>query len=463
MTSPTTVAQKRERPVALFAVIVATTALGAIAQTACNNLLDLCAMTFALATSDAQWLTTLYPLVLGITIPVAAYLLKRIQLRPLVLTSIALLLVGCLLSWMAPVYALVLTGRVLQAVATGICLPMMQACAMDLFPPQKIGVALGVASGVALGFAPCFGPLMSGVIAGASGNWQAFFLVLAIFSAVLLVCGIVCAYNATATDERAHLDIPSVVLSAFGFGGLLLGLTQASNVGFGDPSTIGALVVGAVALVAFIIRQKGEKHLISLAIFANRRFSVGTLLVGLVYACCLSSILVLSLLITSVDGLSPAVAGIVTLPAAICNVIVGLAAGIATDKLGKRPVVIVGSLLLLAGSAMVLTADQNMATWYLGLSFAIRFAGMTTLLPSLIAYALSTLEPRIIPDGVSANSACQQLFAAFGMAIAVLIMTGFHFSAFGVQAAFGMATAFAAVVLIVAIPSIKEGKPENGN
>ena len=136
-----------------------------------------------------QWVTTLYMLVLGITVPSVTYLMRRFSLKGLVLSALALLLVGGAIDAVAPNFAVLIAGRVLQAVSAGITMPMMISIVMISFPREKQATVMGIA-GIAMGFAPNIGPTIGGWMIG-WGGWRSFFVALALCSLLLIVAAVI--------------------------------------------------------------------------------------------------------------------------------------------------------------------------------------------------------------------------------------------------------------------------------
>ena len=152
--------------------------LGMLSETSMNIALpDLCD-TFGITTGIAQWMVVGYMLAIGIVLPCVGFLLKWVKAKTLVLVALSCFLVGSLLSAVAPAFALVLAGRIIQGIGTGIVLPTMYAAIMRVFPPQKIGAANGVA-GLVIMFAPVIGPTLAGLIIGAF-SWRAIFMLFAV-------------------------------------------------------------------------------------------------------------------------------------------------------------------------------------------------------------------------------------------------------------------------------------------
>ena len=120
---------------------------------------------FAIDAAQGQWVTTIYMLTMGVTVPVVTYLARRFSLKRLVYLALGFYLAGSVAGLFAPVFAVLIAARVLQAIATGITLPLVQSVAMTRFPRERTGTAMGI-GGIAMGFAPNIGPLIGGALAG---------------------------------------------------------------------------------------------------------------------------------------------------------------------------------------------------------------------------------------------------------------------------------------------------------
>lgn len=168
---------------ALFAIVVITCALGSLTQTVMNSMLTEVCDDFAIDAAQGQWVTTIYMLTMGVTVPVVTYLARRFSLKRLVYLALGFYLAGSVAGLFAPVFAVLIAARVLQAIATGITLPLVQSVAMTRFPRERTGTAMGI-GGIAMGFAPNIGPLIGGALAGSWG-WRSFYIILAGLLAVL--------------------------------------------------------------------------------------------------------------------------------------------------------------------------------------------------------------------------------------------------------------------------------------
>lgn len=128
-------------------------------------------------------------LVIGIILPFSSLLTKWFSTRQLVILGLSDFIIGILISALAPSFGILLTGRVLQGIATGILLPLMFTLALQLFPPEKLGSAMGICALVIL-LAAAVGPTVTGMILGKlSWHWIFWsflpFLALALVAAYL--------------------------------------------------------------------------------------------------------------------------------------------------------------------------------------------------------------------------------------------------------------------------------------
>lgn len=94
---------------------------------------------FNISTSTVQWLTTGFLMVNGIMIPISAFLSSRFNTKVLFTIAMSIFEVGTILSWLAPSFGVLLTGRLIQAVGVGINMPLMQNIMLTIYPPEKRG------------------------------------------------------------------------------------------------------------------------------------------------------------------------------------------------------------------------------------------------------------------------------------------------------------------------------------
>src|SRR5690625_3115826 len=193
--------------------------------------------------NTAQWLTTIFMLVNGVMIPITGFLIQKFTTRGLFLTAMGLFSLGTFICAISPTFAMLLTGRIMQAAGAGIIMPLMQTILFVIFPVHRRGAAMGT-FGLVIAFAPAIGPSLSGWIVD-HYPWPTLFKIILPIAILDLIFAYFVLRNVT---ERTFppLDITSIVLSTLGFSGLLYGFSAAGSLGWGSAPVLGALLAGLV-------------------------------------------------------------------------------------------------------------------------------------------------------------------------------------------------------------------------
>ncbi len=437
---------------ALFAIVVLATALGSLTQTVMNSMLEGVDADFGVTAAVGQWLTTAYMLVLGVTVPAVTWLSQRMPMRALVLTALGVFVVGAAVSGAAPCFEVLLGGRVLQAVAAGITLPVLQSIAMTRFPAGQNATAMGIA-GIAMGFAPNIGPLIGGALVDSLG-WRSFYVILLGILAVLVLATVLLVPRSPAPARDARLDAPSLVLSTLGFGGLLLGFSEASSLGAAHPVVWASVAVGAACLALFVRRQRRvDDPLIDLRIFDSRRFRASFVAQNLLFASFMGITLIVPLFVQNLQGGTALEAGIVFIPATVAALLFNPLAGFLSDRVGVRRVTMAAAVLLAAGSLAMAFMDAGTPLWLMTLMQAVRGIGVSSLIGPFASWGLSKLPREVVMDGSAFFATARQACASLGTAAMVFLVTAAPSlgvaAAVGYQLAFGLSAALAVGVLAV--------------
>ncbi len=456
---------EKGRVYALFTIVVIACGIGSLSQTVMNSMLGGIEESFGVDASVAQWLTTSYMLVMGITVPVVTFLSRRFSPRGLMFLTFIIFFAGAMIAFIAPNFATLIVGRILQAIATGITLPFMQSIAMTRFPVGKNGTAMGIA-GISLGAAPNIAPLIGGALVDTWG-WRSYFLLLVAVIAALAIASFLLIEREDTDAHNAGLDIVSLLLSTLGFGGMLLSFSNAANMDVVHPFVWLPLVVGIVCVVLFIYRQRHiDRPLINLSIFSSRRFRIGFIEQNLLFASFMGITLVVPLYVQGLCGGSAFDAGLVFMPATIIAVIMNPVAGILADKIGSRKVVIFAGCFIVIGSVSMIFVDEQTPLWLLAFMQAIRGFGVSSLVGPVTSWSLSDLPHETVMDGSAFATTVRQACASLGTALMVFIITMaasgvfsgvdmLDTAAIGYQLAFGLSALFSVCLLVVAIWKVR--------
>ena len=446
---------------ALFAVVVLASAMGNLSQTAVNAMIGDIMGDLGFDVVLGQWLTTSYMLMLGVTVPAVTFLLRRLSVRRHVFLAMGFFLAGAAADFLAPNFGVLLVGRVLQAVSTGMLMPLMQTVAMTRFPHGRRATAMGVAS-IAMGSAPNIGPTIGGAMDFAFG-WRSFFVLLAAVMAALAAAAALAIKPTPALDASARLDVRSLALSTLGFGGLLLAFSEASSFAVASPFVWVPFALGALFLALFVRRQKRvAEPLVSMEIFASRQYRTGFVAQNLLAASFMGITLVVPLYVEGLCGGSALDAGVVLLPGTASALLLAPLAGVLTDRVGVRPVVLVSGLLLATGAVLMSFLNADTPLLVTTLCQAVRAAGVSGLTGPLTSWSLAQLPGRLVADGSSFCIAVRQACASLGTSAMVLAISAVGASAagaanpaFAYQAAFGFSAVMALVMLAFVVAKVR--------
>ncbi len=441
----------------LFAIVVLGSALGNLSQTAVNAMMADIMGGFGAGVELGQWLTTSYMLVLGVTVPASTYLQRRFCVRVQVLLAFGLFIAGTALSLAAQGFAMLLAGRILQAVAAGILLPVMQTVAMTGFGPGKQATAMGIA-GVALGFAPNIGPTIGGAMSFAWG-WRSFFALMLALLAALALWTLVAVRRQPSPDSSARLDAVSLTQSTLGFGGVLLGFSNASSLGLASALVWGAMLLGVLFLVLFVRRQRRVADpLVSMGIFQCPQFTWGFIAQCLLTASFMGITLLVPLYVQNLCGGTALDAGVVLLPGTVAALVLNPLAGVLTDRAGIRPVALAGGVLLSAGAVSMVFLSADTPLWLSMVLQGVRACGVSTLIGPLTAWSLAKLPRPLVADGSAFSIAARQATASFGTSVMVLFVSAAAVAAIGAAAyvlAFGFSAVMALALLVCIVTKVR--------
>ncbi|WP_442576187.1 MDR family MFS transporter [Microbacterium sp. F51-2R] len=420
---------------------------------------------------QAQWLTTAFMLTMAVVIPITGFLLRRFTTRQMYIAAMSLFSLGTLIALVSPGYPLLLVARVVQASGTAIMMPLLMTTLMTVVPPNQRGRMMGRVS-VVISLAPAIGPTLSGFLLDTL-SWRWIFGIVLPIALLALAIGARWIHNLGETT-KAPIDVPSIVLSAFGFGGIVYGLSQiggaaahggtaaeAAATSVATVSLIVALSVGVVALGLFVWRQlrlqKNDDALLDLRVFTSANFSLAIGQMGVLSIAFFGVITVIPLYLQGVLGVSAFQTGLVALPGALIMGLTGPIIGRIYDRWGTRVLLVPGTFIA-SGLLWVLTTfDENTSVWMVAIAQTALSLGLALSFTPLFTASLASLQPKFYSYGSAVVGTVQQVAGAAGIALMIAILSAVEAAQLDAGAApdvAGAAGAHAAflVAAIVSLP-----------
>ncbi|MDM5339914.1 DHA2 family efflux MFS transporter permease subunit [Fictibacillus enclensis] len=396
--------------------------IGLFSETALNMALSHLIHSLGIHETTAQWLTTGYLLTLGILVPVSGIFLQWFTTRQLFITSLIFSIIGTFIAAIAPAFSVLMIARVVQALGTALLLPLMFNTILFIVPPYKRGKIMGII-GLVIMFAPAVGPTLSGLILK-NLTWHWIFWISLPLLVMALIFGLFFMQNVT-TPTKPKIDLISIVLSSLGFGGIVYGFSSAGESGgWSSTPVIIALVVGAIGLLLFVIRQLNmEKPMLNLRAFRYPMFSLGVLMVIVCMMVILSSMILLPLYLQTSLALSTFAAGLLLLPGGVINGLLSPVMGSLFDKFGPKWLVISG-LVITLGSMLGfsrITLDTTSGT--IVILHILMMIGVSMVMMPAQTNGLNQLPKELYPDGTAIMNTLQQVAGAIGTAVAISILS----------------------------------------
>ena len=424
-----------------IAILTFITFVGNFTQLQLSSALPIIVSEFHISVTTGQWLTSVFQLVMGVMVPLTAFLTRRFSTRQIVICSMAVFTVGSLMAWVGPSFIWVLLGRVLEAAGTGVMWPVLQITVFSIYPLSRRGFAMGTV-GMAMSVAPAIGPTLGGWQTDANG-WRSIFLTMTVIGVISLVAAMFGLHNFGSHDPSARADFFSVSLSVIGFGGLMFGFTNSETYGFTAPVTWGPMVVGLIGIVWFVLRnlRAGKRYreavakdksalpqppLLDLEVLKNRSFTVGTITASLAFFAFSSILVIMPLYIQTDRGYSATMSGLIMLPGAIGQCVSQFFGGRAMDRFGARPVALFGSIVLTLGTLGMSLVAMDTWIWWVSICQFIRQIGMGFLLMPITTWSLNCLNgPSEVSAGSSVTNTARQIAGAVGAPVLVILMETF--------------------------------------
>jgi DHA2 family lincomycin resistance protein-like MFS transporter len=427
-----------------------------------------------------QWLTSAFMLTMAVVIPTTGFLLQRFTTRQIFLAAMISFVLGTAICLVAPGFVVLLIGRIVQAAGTGIMMPLLMTTMMNVVPPHYRGRMMGRV-GLVISLAPALGPTLSGVVLDHLG-WRWLFGIILPIAVVALLLGAKWMTNLGET-KRAPIDVLSIVLSVFAFGGVVFGLSQLG--GHGGAAGGGgvppwAVVAGGVVFLALfvwrqLVLQKLDDALLDLRVFTSRNYVISVVIMGVIALSMFGTFSLLPLYLQNVAGLEPTAAGLVLLPGSILMGLLGPVMGRIYDARGPKTLLVPGTTLITASMFMYSTVGTHTPVWLLVVVQIAMSLGLASSFTPLFSASLGSLDRSLYSHGSAVLNTLQQVGGAAGTAVLISIYSTFLHSgearglstaeagAPGTNAAFFVAACISLVPLVLAYfvqkPADQQGAP----
>lgn len=402
-------------------LLVAATFVAILNETTMTNAMPRLMDDFAISERSGQWITTIFMLTMAAVIPVTGWFLQRVSTRTVYATAMTLFVIGTVVAAVSPTYELLLGARAVQAAGTAVMMPLLMTTLMTVVPADDRGRVMGQVT-LAMSCAPALGPAISGVLLH-FGSWR---LIFAAMLPVALLVGFFGFRSLPNVGEPRKMSISwvSVVLSASGFAAFVYGVSQISTDDWQRP--VGIAAVGLVLIAAFaalqVRLQRGDGPLLDLRALKHRNFTLSLVLMSAGFMSFIGAMVLLPLYLQNLRGMSELEAGLLVMPGGLAMGLLGPQAGKAYDRFGARPLVVPGSVAMVALLFALSRIGADTPFWMVLVLHVALMASLSTIFTPVFTIGLGALPPELYSHGSSILGALQQAAGAIGTAALIVVM-----------------------------------------
>ena len=362
-----------------------------------------------------QWTVNAYTLAFAVLLLTGAALGDRFGRKRMFVAGLGLFTATSALAALAPTIEELIAMRALQGLGAAIVLPLTLTLLNEAVAPERRGAALGVWAGVS-GLGVALGPLVGGaVVEGIS--WQWIFWLNVPVGLVLLPLAL--RLLSESHGPNARLDLPGLALAGTGLLGLTFGIVRADTLGWGSATVVAGLTGGVLLLAAFLRWQvRAPEPMLPLRFFRSRAFVATNGVSFAMFFGTFGSIFLLSQFFQIAQGLGPLEAGLRTLPWTGMPMLVAPIAGLLSDRIGPRPLMVAGLALQSVAIGWLAVISSPTTTFgELFVPFALAGTGMALVFAPSAAAVLSSVRPEEAGQASGATNTIREIGGVLGVAV----------------------------------------------
>ncbi|MHC9533044.1 DHA2 family efflux MFS transporter permease subunit [Dellaglioa sp. BT-FLS60] len=380
--------------------------------------------------ATAQWLTTGYVLMVGISTPLSATLYEKYSTRQIFVGIMVVFLIGSIVASSGANFWAILIGRLIQAAAGGVLTTFTMVSMIAINPIERRGTVMGLAM-LVISAAPAIGPTLSGIMITFL-PWRALFIFIIPIMLVILIVGLFILPNYSEKQD-VKIDFNSFFSSLIGLTAILIGISILGNQLL---IALALIIIGILVLIYFGRRQLTLKEpFLNIRIFKVRSFSTMISLIMLVFGILMATELVMPMFLENNQHLSGMTAGLIMLPGAAINAIISPIVGNLYDQYGYKKIFTFGFLMLFISVLPMLFLTVTFPVWLSVVTYAIRLTGVGAIMAPATTEALKDLNPMEINHATTLTNTLRQVSGSLFNTIIIVIasipasfVVGYRFS-----------------------------------
>ena len=372
--------------------------------------------------ASLEWTVNAYTLTLAVLLVTGGRLGDIFGRRRMFLFGVVVFGVSSLVLGFAPNDTWLVAFRAVQGVGAAFMMPATLSIITQAFPAEQRGTAIGTWAGVSA-LALAIGPVVGGFLTE-DVSWRAIFFINPPIAVVAVAVTLFATRESRDETVDKTVDYAGIATITIGLTALVLALVEAHSWGWGSPAIISLLALAAVALIAFVmIERRVRAPIVNFVFFRSRTFVGANLVAFLISFAMFAQFFFLTLYLQNILHYSALQTGVRFLPATVLIIIMGPLAGRLTDRVGPRPLMTLG--LLVVACALAIQSRLTVHTGY-GLllpGFVLMGLGMGLVMSPMSTAAMNSVDQTKAGAAAGLLSMIRMVGSTFGVAVIGALVT----------------------------------------
>ena len=407
----------------ILAVLCASLIIVIVGNTVLNVALPTLARPDGLGASNTelQWMVDAYALVFAGLLFTAGALGDRFGRKGALQAGLVVFAIGSLIGAFAGSSGQVIGGRAIMGIGAAFIMPSTLSILTNVFPGRERAKAIAIWAGIS-GAGAAIGPVTSGLLLEHYWWGSVFLINLPIIAIALVAVWILVPKSKDST--ASPLDPVGALLSLVGISALVYAIIEGPNHGWASITSL-LWFVGAFSVLALFAwwEWRSRHPMLDLRLFRNRRFSVASGGISLIFFAMFGMFYLLTQYLQFVLGYSPLEAAVRLLPFPALMMIVApqtprLVARFGADRVASTGLAFIAVAFLLASQF-----DADTPYWYLVIVVSILASGMALTMSPMTTQLMSAVPRDRAGIGSAMNDTTRELGGALGVAVLGSIVT----------------------------------------
>ena len=414
-------AGKKERlPFTALFVLILGTFMGILDASIVNVALPRLMAIFNASADQIQWVMTIYLLVGGMVIPASGYLGDRYGYKTVYLAAVGFFAVTSGLCGAAWSTNSLIVARALQALGGGMMIPLSMAMVYQIWPREKIGMALGL-WGLTMTVAPAIGPTLGGYLTEYF-TWRLIFYINLPIGLLTILLGLLWLKE-TPRQVGLRLDLPGLFLVGAACFMTLLALSKGQDWGWTSQAIVTLFLASFFCFVLFALWElHAPNPVLDVRLLQNGVFTLSVLTTSAAQMALFIAVFIVPIFCQNVQGYSPMQTGLILMPAALTAGFVMPLAGRLFDRVGAVPPGLIGLVVLTVTTYILRHLAADAPVRYLQFWLCMRSVGLGLAMMPLTTAGMNTVPDFLVGRASALMNVVRQITGSFAIAVVSYVL-----------------------------------------